>query len=353
MKRHLTLIFAVGTAGYLGSGCLHTPPPHPRAVEAADLCAEYLNAGDLTTAEVQCDLALQFAPQFADAWVNKGLIAMRRGQEDNAKENFIKALRYNQEHAGAYNDLGFIYYKNRQFGKAHDNFQRALKVNPDFNEARYNLGLTFMGLNQMDKAKKEFRTVIAVNRNLADPYAMLGKIAHDEGALEEAEQHLRSAVELAPTFADAWLELGNVLAEAGKAGEAKDAYESCIEADANKAECRRNISVVNKSAKLQEESLKNIKESKEGKRDAPNEYAMARTYHDKGLKNDEKRAYFRCLKFDSKFAPCHFGLFEIFKDDRDDKQAKTACQNFLKFAEGTEYPKEVETCERYVSANTY
>ena len=39
--------------------------------------------------------------------------------------------------------------------------------------------------------------------------------------------------------------------------------------------------------------------------------------------------------------------------DRDDKNAKTACQNFLKFAEGTEYKKEVETCERYVSANTY
>src|SRR5262245_6842998 len=73
MKRHLTLIFAVGSAA-----CLHAPPPHPRAIEASDLCAEYLNAGDLTTAEVQCDLALQFAPQFADAWVNKGLIAMKR-----------------------------------------------------------------------------------------------------------------------------------------------------------------------------------------------------------------------------------------------------------------------------------
>ena len=348
MKRHFTVLFAVGTAA-----CLHAPPPHPRAIEASDLCAEYLGAGDLTTAEVQCDLAIQFAPQFADPYVNKGLIAMKRGQEDNAKDLFIKALRYNQEHAGAYNNLGFVYYKNRAYGKAHDNFQRALKVNPDFNEARYNLALTFMGMNQMDKAKKEFRTVIAVNRSLADPYAMLGKIAHDEGALDEAEEQLRKAVELAPTFSDAWLELGNVLAEAGKASEAKDAYESCIEADPNKAECRRNIAVVNKASLLQEESLKNVKEAKEGKRDAPNEFAMARTYRDKGLRNDEKRAYFRCLKFDARYAPCHFGLFEIFKADREDKQAKTACQNFLKFAEGSEYAKEVETCERYVSANTY
>ena len=100
-------------------------------------------------------------------------------------------------------------------------------------------------------------------------------------------------------------------------------------------------------------TLKNIKEAKEGKKDAPSEFAMARTYHQQGLRNDEKRAYLRCLKYDGKFPPCHFGLFEIFKDDRDDKNAKTACQNFLKFAEGSEYVKEVETCERYVSANTY
>jgi tetratricopeptide (TPR) repeat protein len=348
MKRLFTLGFSA-----LFAACLHTPPPHPRALEANELCAVYIGQGDLTRAEVQCDLGLQFAPQYADLWVNKGLIALKRGQEDNAKDNFIKALRYNQEQAQAYNNLGYIYYKNRAYGKAHDNFQRALKVNPDYTEARYNLALTFKDMGEKDKAKKELRTIVAINEMLADPHAQLGQIAQEEGALEEAEVELRKAVERDPTFAEAWLALGNVLAEAGKSAEAKDAYESCVEANPNMVECRRNLPIVNKSAKLQEESLKNIKDAKEGKRDAPSEYALARSYKDRGLRNDEKRSYFRCLKFDQRYAPCHFGLFEIFKDDRDDKQAKTACQNFLKFAEGSEYPKEVEACERYVSANTY
>src|SRR5579871_2942946 len=98
--------------------CLSTPPPHPRALEANELCTQYINNGDLTRAEVQCDLGLQFSPQYADLWVNKGLIAFRRGQNDAAKEAFIKALRYNQEQAQAYNNLGVIYYRDHSYGKA-------------------------------------------------------------------------------------------------------------------------------------------------------------------------------------------------------------------------------------------
>ena len=105
--------------------CLASPPPHPRALEANELCTLYISQGDLTRAEVQCDLGLQFSPQYADLWVNKGLIALRREHIPEAKEHFIKALRYNQEQAQAYNNLGYIYYKDHAFGKAHDNFQRA------------------------------------------------------------------------------------------------------------------------------------------------------------------------------------------------------------------------------------
>src|SRR4051794_30725920 len=86
------------------SGCLTAPPVHPRALENNELCAQKISEGDLTRAEVYCDLGLQFSPTYADLWVNKGLIALRRNQKDQAKEHFIKALRYNQAQAQAYNN---------------------------------------------------------------------------------------------------------------------------------------------------------------------------------------------------------------------------------------------------------
>ena len=348
MKRSLPLLGAL-----LGAACLSTPPPHPRALESNELCSIYISQGDLTRAEVQCDLGLQFSPQYADLWVNKGLIHLRRGNDQKAKEHFIKALRYNQEQAQAYNNLGYIYYKDKAYGKAHDNFQRALKVNPDYTEARYNLALTFRDMGEKEKAKKELRTITAVNANLADPHAQLGQIAAEEGALDEAIEELQKAVALDPQYADAWGALGVAYSEAGRFNEARDAYVACIEADPNNAMCRNNVAIVERKSKLQDPALKEVKDTLTGQKTAQGEYQLARNYKDKGLKNEEERAYKRCLKYDGKYALCHYGLFELFQEDRRDKEAKIACQNFLKFAEASDFKNEVATCERYVSANTY
>ena len=53
------------------------------------------------------------------------------------------------------------------------------------------------------------------------------------------------------------------------------------------------------------------------------------------------------------FALCHYGLYEIFKESSKTKDATIACKNFLKFADSSDYKDKVETCERYVSSNTY
>lgn len=328
--------------------CPPPPAPHPRALEANNICTEYISQGDLTRAEVQCDLGIQFSPQYADLWVNKGLIALKRGQKDNAKEQFIKALRLNQDQAQAYNNLGYIYLGDLQYGKAHDNFQRALKVNPDYTEARYNLSLAFRGLKQDDKAKKELRTIIEVNPSIADPYKELGMIALEEGSLESAITEFTKATQIDPQFTDAWLGLGNSYMEAGKPCDAKDSFSSCIESDGNNVMCRNNIINAEKKCKLQDKALDDVKQRAAGQKTPESEYSAALKFREQGLVNDEERAFKRCLKYDPKFVLCHFGLFELFRNRSDEKLATTACKNFLKFANESEYQSQVATCQQYV-----
>lgn len=333
------------------SACVSAPPPHPRALECNELCAQYLGAGDLTRAEVQCDLGLQFSPHYADLWVNKGLIALRRGQTDTAKDHFIKALRYNQEQAQAYNNLGYIYYQAREYGKAHDNFQRALKVNPDYTEARYNLALAYRGMGEKDKAKKEFRTIIAVNPNLADPHHWLGVMAFEEGLLEEGIAELKQAVALAPDYAEAWMNLGNALAEAGRFAEAKDAFTSCLDSDPNNAPCRNGVALMHRKASLLDPALKEAEKASSDTNSPAALFALAREYRQKGLRNEEERTYRKCVRLEGRYAPCHFGLFEIYEQERRDKEAVIACKNFLKFAVAEEFPREAETCAKFLGAN--
>ena len=337
----------------LGTGCLTTPPPHPRALENNEYCAQYLGAGQLEKAEVYCDLGLGFSPEYSDLWVNKGLIALKRGQDDLARDHFMKALRYNQEQAQAYNNLGYIYYKRKEYGRAHDYFQRALKVNPDYIEARYNLALTFKDMGKKAAARKEYRTVLAVSPGIADAHADLGVIALEEGANEEAIAELTQAVELSPKFADAWLNLGVAYSDAGKYTEAKDAFTSCLEADPENIPCRNNVALVSRKAQLLDPTLKEVREQQLTENTAPALYQLSLTYRDKGLKEEEERTYRKCVRLDGRYAPCHYGLFLIYKEDRRDKEAVIACKNFLKFAAQDEFPSEYESCERFVSSTAF
>jgi Tfp pilus assembly protein PilF len=344
----MTRLRLAAVAALAIAGCVANPPPHPRALESNELCAAYISQGNLQAAEDQCDLGIQFSPAYADLWVNKGIIAFNRGQIDRSKEYFIKALRLNQEQAQAYNNLGLIYMQEQGYGKAHDNFQRALKVNPDYLEARYNLALAFKALNQPEKAKKELRTLLSVKGDLSDGWAQLGQIAVEEGETEKAIEYLTKATQFDPRFTAAWNVLGNAYMEAGKPCDAKDAYSSCIEADGDFAQCRNNIIVAEKKCKLQDKALDDVKQRAAGAKTPESEYSLALQARDKGLVNDEERAYKRCLKYDGKFALCHYGLFELFKNRSDEKNATVACKNFLKFANEADFQSQVATCRQYV-----
>lgn len=344
MKQCLTLVVCVVAL----SSCFAIPPPTQRALECNELCARYLSEGDLTRAEVQCDLGLQFSPQYADLYVNKGLIALQRGQTDKAKELFIKALRYNQQQAQAYNNLGYIYLQALSYGTAHDNFQKALGVNPDYAEARYNLALSYIGLKQSEKARKELRTLLEINPNLADPHAQLGMLALEEGANLEAVEEFTKATQLDPKFVGAWLSMGNAYMEAGQPCDGKDSYTACIEIDGNNAECRNNIIIAEKKCALQSKALDDLKQKQAGLKTPESEYIAAVQYKDKGLVNDEERAYKRCLRYDTKFPQCHFGLFEIYKNRSDERNATIACKNFLKFANESDFRAQMATCQQYV-----
>jgi Flp pilus assembly protein TadD len=333
--------------------CIHTPPPHERALINNELCAQQLNLGNLQQAEVYCDLGLEFSPHYADLWANKGLIAMYGNRKGDAKNHFIKALRYNQEHAQSYMNLGVLYLEEDAYGKAHDNFQRALKVNPDYIEARYNLGLTFMKMKKVADAKKEFRTLLAVNPNIADAHHSLGIIAFEEQDYETAVQEISTATQLNPNVAAYWNDLGVALMELGRFPEAKEAFGSCVRLDEKNPQCLNNLTISTRKAALASSALKELKDTSEAESSSAALYLLARQYREKGLMAEEERTYKKCINLDKKFAPCHFGLHEIYVDYHKQESAEVACKNFLKYGSAEEFPTEYQRCEKFLSSNAY
>ncbi|MDY7225510.1 tetratricopeptide repeat protein [Hyalangium rubrum] len=334
-------------------GCLSTPAPHERALLNNELCAQQLSINDLERAEVYCDLGLEFSPQYADLWVNKGLIKLKYGKMDEAKNLFIKALRYNQEQAQAYQNLGFIYLQEGSYGKAHDNFQRALKVNPDYLEARYNLALTYMKLDKIPEARKEFNTIIAVNPNIADAHHSLGAIAYEQGKYEEAAEHIARAVQLSPDVPTFWHDYGATLMELSRFTEAKDAFGSCVNLDPKNPQCLNNLAIAQRKAALTDSALKELKDTQTAENTAPSLYVLGKQYNGQGLVAEEERTYKKCLRLDGKYAPCHYGLFEIYKEAQKKDAATIACKNFLKYGSAEEFPTETQTCEKFLADDSF
>lgn len=338
----------------LASACVTTPPPSDRALVNNELCTQELNKGDLKQAEVYCDLGLEFAPQYADLWANKGLIAMYSGNKKLAREHFIKAIRFNQEHAASYMNLGKLYMDEQAYGKAHDSFQRALKVNPDYVEARYNLALTYINLNKLDKAEKELLTLLVVDPNNAQAHHDLGIIRYRQGSLDEAAAEMTKSVQLAPNLnAEWWNNLGAVQMELSRFPDAVQSFSSCVALKPDHAACLNNLSIAKRKDALTNSALRGLRDTQRAENTAESLFVLARKYKDEGLLSEEERTYKDCLKRDGKYAPCHYGLFEIYSTSQKRQHAEVACKNFLKYGSVEDFPTESEACEKFLSAKSY
>lgn len=330
-------------------GCASAPAPHPRALANNELCALELTRGNLQQAEVFCDLGIEFSPQYSDLWTNKGLIALGRGQKDVAKGHLIKAIRLNQDQSQGYVALGRIYLEEGNFGQAHDNYQRALKVNPDDITARYNLGLTLFRMNKLEQARKEWLTLLAVHPDVGDAHHGLGIIAHRLGDKELALDSFRKAVQLNPSNPVYWHDIGALLMEFSRYKEAREAFAQCVALDRTEPRCTQRVAEAQRMAALLDTGLQEAMSPPDAP--APELLMLARELRKKGLLDKEEQTYKQCLKVDGRYAPCHWGLFELYSEARKRESAEVACKNFLKYGSVEEFPNQMKTCEKYLAAS--
>jgi tetratricopeptide (TPR) repeat protein len=312
---------------------------HPLTVDYNVQCVRLMNEGRLDDAEIACDHALEFTPDYAEVWCNKGLIEMFRGKLDAAKEHFIKAIRLNNELAQAYSSFGVLELRQRHPDQARLLFERALKVNPDYLEARYNLAIAWVELGRRDEARREYKTLLLVNPNLADPHQDLGVLALEDHQVAEAITHLEAAVQLNPRHPTAWLNLGAAYVEAARYQDAQNAFRACLDADPQSLPCRRAIELVTRAAAVQTPVLQEAMQ-------AEGLYARGLRQLEKGAREAAERSFRACAGSD---LACRYALHQLQEADGKTSEAAATCAEFLRAAAADLYPQETAHCEQEVS----
>lgn len=155
--------------------------------------------------------ALEFKPDYAEAYCNIGIVlnSMRRPTE--AIRNFREALNINPGYSAAQCNLGNAFVQIGSFDEAIACYYKALDVEPDSAPIHYNLGVALHTSGKFREATISYRRAIALNPAYATAYNNLGISLRFLGEISEAANCFRKAISISPDFADAHRHLSNTI----------------------------------------------------------------------------------------------------------------------------------------------
>jgi len=159
-----------------------------------------LNQGDYIKAKREIMLAIEAAPDLPQYYNTLGLVFMIEHDDNNAEENFKKALKIDKKFTDARNNLGALYLEQDKFGEALEEFNAVLAdtLYPRPHYAETNIGIVYRKQKQYDLAKQHFDAAIKMRGTHSEAYKQLA-IMYDEQNLHElAAEHYKKALEYFP-----------------------------------------------------------------------------------------------------------------------------------------------------------
>ena len=179
-----------------------------------------------------------------NCWVgynNLGLVLFQKGQVDEAREYFQKALEINPNYVESHSNLGQALFQKGEVDEAIAQYQKALEINPNYFAGHHNLGLAFSQKGQLDEAIAQFQKALEINPNFARAYYNLGNALFQKGRVDEAIERYEKALEINPNDAEARGNLGVSLLQKGQLDEAIDNFQKALGINPNYAQAHSNL----------------------------------------------------------------------------------------------------------------
>jgi tetratricopeptide (TPR) repeat protein len=192
--------------------------------------------------------ALEIDPSIWEAYYDLGVIAWRDGEDDEAIDDFNKALAQNREHTPT---LLARAEANRRAGHKKDaraDYEAALKGmeddDPNRPDAASRLASLLRDAGEFEDAVEVLRETVRVAGTSAAIYTELGQIYIAQERLDLAQLVLVKAVELDAKDPAVYNALALLAQKQGKAQEAFERFDQAVSLDANYIDARFNKATV-------------------------------------------------------------------------------------------------------------
>ncbi|MCA2701472.1 MAG: tetratricopeptide repeat protein [Microcystis sp. M179S2] len=182
------------------------------------------NLGRFEEAIASYDRALEIKPDFHEAWDNRGIALHKLGRLEEAIASFDQALEIKPDKHEAWYNRGIAIGTLGRFAEAIASWDRALEIKPDDHEAWYNRGVALFNLGRLEQAIASYDRTLEFKPDYHEAWNNRGVALDDLGRFEEAIASYDRALEIKPDYPDTWDNRGYVLTCMGRY---KDALESC------------------------------------------------------------------------------------------------------------------------------
>ncbi|WP_293125504.1 tetratricopeptide repeat protein [Microcoleus sp. bin38.metabat.b11b12b14.051] len=200
------------------------------------------------------DKALEFKPDYHQAWYNRGIALRNLGRFEEAIASFDKALEFKPDYHQAWNNRGIALGNLGNFEEAIASYDKALEIKPDFHEVWYNRGIALGNLGNFEEAIASYDKALAIKPDKYNTWNNRGNVLRKLGKYEEAIASCDKALQIKPDFHEAWYSRGYALANFGKYDEAIASYDKAlaIQPDKYKAWNSRGIILCDNLGKFEE-----------------------------------------------------------------------------------------------------
>ncbi len=152
--------------------------------------------------------AIRLQPDFANAYVNRGLAKEKLGQHESAIMDYSSAIKIDPTLAGAYNNRGSAQRRLGQHFLALEDLNTAIQLDPRYVKAYVNRGNAKNSLGHPNEALEDFNTALDLDPDSAEGYNNRGVAKATLMQLPDAIKDFDTAIELNPELANAYYSRG-------------------------------------------------------------------------------------------------------------------------------------------------
>ena len=229
--------------------------------------------------------AIELNPNYAEAFINRGLIRLSQENKPEALTDLeqahrlkphikqiwdlvlrlhaeakqyseailllIKMIEIDPNYEKSFSLLAAFNQKADDSALAVKSFEKVLEVRPGMASMHLNLGIALNKQGEANTAIGHFKKALAIRPDHAEAYYNMGNALKAQGKLEEAIESYNKALAIKPDYVEAYSNMGVTLKDQGKLEEAIEAYNKALAIKPDHAEAYYNIGIALKGIEFQ------------------------------------------------------------------------------------------------------